>query len=139
MSEQPCGFLARGTWTPALVTHERLELANGVDAPAHARELARASLAPHLPAVRRNDLLVLVTELVTNAVRHAAPSPVVVHLAAAERVVRVEVCDDGPGFEPVEREPGPDGGFGLILLRTLSDRWGIATDDGTCVWFELAL
>jgi len=32
-----------------------------------------------------------------------------------------------------------DGGFGLMLLRTLSDRWGIATDDGTCVSFELGV
>jgi signal transduction histidine kinase len=62
-----------------------------------------------------------------------------VHLAAAERIVRVEVCDDGPGFEPVERPPGVNGGFGMVLLRSLADRWGVAIDDGTCVWFELDL
>ena len=124
---------------PALVLHDRLELASELDSPARARDVVRTRLAPVLPARRRNDLLVLVTELVTNAVRHAAPSTIVVHLAAAERIVRVEVCDDGPGFVPEQRPPGPDGGFGMVLLRSLADRWGVDTDDGTCVWFELDL
>jgi signal transduction histidine kinase len=84
-------------------------------------------------------VLVLVTELVTNSLRHAAPSPIVVHLAAAERIIRVEVLDGGPGFAPADRPPGPDGGFGMLLLRSLADRWGVVTDDGTCVWFELEI
>ena len=139
MSAEPCGFLARGTWMPALVAHERLELASELAAPARARAVARTRLGPHLAGRRRNDLLVLVTELVTNSVRHAGGGPIVVHIAAAERIARVEVCDDGPGFEPVEREPGAEGGFGLLLLRSLADRWGVANDDGCCVWFELAV
>jgi anti-sigma regulatory factor (Ser/Thr protein kinase) len=134
------GFLAHGTWPAEFVAHERVELQGGLSAPRRARTIARAVLGGLLDDRRRNDLLILVTELVTNAVRHAGVGPgerLVVHLAGALDVIRVEVCDDGPGFEPVVREPGPEGGFGLPLLRALSDRWGVSLDDGTCVWFEL--
>jgi anti-sigma regulatory factor (Ser/Thr protein kinase) len=136
----PAGFLARGTWPPETVVYERVEIAGGLSAPRRARALARDLLGPLLDERRRNDLLVLVTELVTNAVRHAGAGPqatVVLHLAASVDAVRAEVCDDGPGFEPVEREPGPEGGFGLPLLRGLSSRWGVAVDRGACVWFEI--
>ena len=132
--------LERGTWAQPAVAYERIALPCGLDAPRHARVLARETLGGYVEGRARNDLLVLVTELVTNAVRHAGLAPgdeIVLHLAAAEGVVRAEVCDPGPGFEPTEREPGPDGGFGLLLLRTLSTRWGISGGGGTCVWFEI--
>lgn len=135
--------LERGTSTPPTppaAVQERVELEPGLAAPRRARVLARELLAEQLDERRRNDLLVLVTELVTNAVRHATIGPgdvIVLNLAAADGVVRAEVTDPGPGFEPVEREPGPNGGFGLVLLRTLSDRWGVACDGPTCVWFEI--
>jgi anti-sigma regulatory factor (Ser/Thr protein kinase) len=134
------GFLVRGTWRSEQVAYRRIELAGGLTAPRQARTLARELLGPLLGDRRRHDLLVLVTEVVTNAVRHAgagAGETVVLFLAAAEGVVRVEVCDDGPGFEPVVRTPGADGGFGIVLLSTLADRWGVSVDGGTCVWFEL--
>jgi anti-sigma regulatory factor (Ser/Thr protein kinase) len=139
-AERRDGTLARGTWPVAAVSYERFELPGGRSAPARARTIARDRLGHRLGEPRRNDLLLLVTELVTNAVRHGGVGPdaiLVLHLAAAERVLRVEVCDGGPGFTAMEREPGPHGGFGLLLLRSLPERWGIATDDGTCVWFEL--
>ena len=141
--QEPCvpdGYLARGTWPAELVAYERIELFGGLSAPRRARTIARDSLGAMVDDRRRNDLLVLVTELVTNAVRHAGVGPaetLVVHLAAATDVIRVEVCDSGPGFAPVVREPGPVGGFGMPLLRALSDRWGVSVDAGTCVWFEM--
>jgi anti-sigma regulatory factor (Ser/Thr protein kinase) len=120
---------------------ERFELGSGLDAPRQARVLARELVGDRLDGRRRNDLLVLVTELVTNAVRHAGLGPgdqITLKLMAANGVVRAEVCDPGPGFVPVERPPGPDGGFGLPLLRSLSDRWGISSPgEPTCVWLEL--
>ena len=134
------GFLVRGTWLSEPVAYRRVEVPGGLTAPRQARTLARELLGPLLGDRRRHDLLVVVTEVVTNAVRHAGAGPgetVVLFLAAAERVVRVEVCDGGPGFEPVVRKPGADGGFGLVLLNTLADRWGVSVDRGTCVWFEL--
>ena len=126
--------------SPAAI-RERFELGTGLDAPRQARVLARELVGARLDGRRQNDLLVLVTELVTNAVRHAGLGPddrIVLILLAADGVVRAEVCDPGPGFIPVERPPGPAGGFGLPLLRTLSDRWGISSPgEPTCVWFEL--
>jgi anti-sigma regulatory factor (Ser/Thr protein kinase) len=133
-------LLGTGGWPPIPLVHERIELEATLGAPRRARVLARELLGPHVDDGRRNELLVLVTELVTNAVRHAGLAPedtVVLHLAAADRVVRAEVCDGGPGFDPVERPPGPDGGFGLMLLRRLSSRWGVELGDATCVWFEI--
>ena len=119
---------------------ERVELPPELDSPRRARVLARELFADQLDGRRCNDLLILVTELVTNAVRHAGLGPqdaIELRLAAAAGVIRAEVRDPGPGFVPVEREPGPAGGFGLVLLRTLSDRWGISADGPTCVWFEI--
>jgi anti-sigma regulatory factor (Ser/Thr protein kinase) len=136
------GFLSRGDWVARPVLYERVEIVGGLTAPTRARAVARRVLAGLLPDPAREDLLVLVTELVTNAVRHAGVDEsrnVVLHLAAAPRIARVEVCDGGPGFDPVERSPGPGGGFGLMLLRTLPDRWGLETDDGVCAWFEFDL
>ena len=53
--------------------------------------------------------------------------------------LRVEVVDPGRGFVP--REPSPDmergGGWGLYLVEELADRWGVETQVGTRVWFEL--
>ncbi len=56
-----------------------------------------------------------------------------------DRGMRVEVCDQGPGFELSEPAPDPSrpSGWGLYLVRELSDRWGIDRDGETRVWFEL--
>jgi serine/threonine-protein kinase RsbW len=91
----------------------------------------------------REVVELLVSELVTNAVRHGASDryeSILVHAHCEPDKVRVEVCDEGPGFEP-----GPDprgvlepGGNGLLLVESLATRWGVKPGDGTphCVWFE---
>jgi hypothetical protein len=63
------------------------------------------------------------------------------YLAASDRCVRVEVCDGGSGFDlPLDPRPtGALGGFGLRIVDRMASRWGVAGDDGTCVWFELDL
>ena len=65
----------------------------------------------------------------TNAIRHGgARSPddeVGVHAALREAVLRLEVTDPGPGFEPGGHGPRPDGGYGLHLLDRLATRWGV--------------
>ena len=133
-----------GSWGADLVLAHKIELRGGRDAPAAARaRLARAARRPRRRG-RPDDVVVLASELVTNAVRHGgagADDTVVVHLAIAADVLRVEVCDHGPGFEPpaVLRPRAEGGGNGLILVERLSSSWGVAGDDGTCVWFERAL
>ncbi len=84
----------------------------------------------------------VLTELVTNGVRHADVEhdhSVTVELCLFSDVVRVEVRDSGPGFVPPARALEDDqvGGWGLVLVDQISDRWGVASDAPTRVWFEL--
>lgn len=81
-------------------------------------------------------LELLVSEVVTNAVRHGSP-PVTLAVTATRDGVRIEV-DDGSTREPHHIEPSPDGGFGLPLLDAFSEAWGTnPTAAGKAVWFEL--
>lgn len=87
-------------------------------------------------------LRLLVTELVTNSVRHADSGDKWIGLEVEiySNAVRVIVSDRGPGFQPpAQPEPHPDrpGGWGLCLLDRLADRWGVLTNDETSVWFEM--
>jgi anti-sigma regulatory factor (Ser/Thr protein kinase) len=89
----------------------------------------------------RNTRL-LVSELVTNSVRHVPAGEgdtieLVVDRAPAH--VRVEVADRGPGFRHVPRTDGRDAssGWGLHILSRLARRWGVEDEDGARVWFEL--
>jgi anti-sigma regulatory factor (Ser/Thr protein kinase) len=89
----------------------------------------------------RDVVELLTSELVTNAVRHGASDVNEAILVRARRdddCVRVEVCDEGPGFDP---QPDPrgmldPGGNGLLLVNALASRWGVIAGEPTCVWFE---
>ena len=88
------------------------------------------------------DVLLLVSELVTNSVRHssvAATDMVHMSVAVTESTLRVEVADPGEGFEPQPRDLDRTrpGGWGLYLVDQLADRWGVVRDRFTRVWFEL--
>ena len=88
------------------------------------------------------DMRLLVTELVTNGVRHGSErGPVKVAVAVHDHTVRVEVSDTGRGFTPPDAPmPRGDGtgGWGLQLVDRVASTWGVEVDGGTCVWFELA-
>ena len=89
----------------------------------------------------RLDLLVLlVSELVTNAVAHADP-PVVLRVHVDEERTRVEVTD-GVRDVPVVRDPPPTalGGRGVMFVDRLASSWGTSEEEGEAakaVWFEL--
>jgi anti-sigma regulatory factor (Ser/Thr protein kinase) len=84
----------------------------------------------------------LVSELTTNSVRHAGlPDGAAITLRAdlSSDRLRIEVTDDGPGFDP---EPGRPSmyrtdGWGLYLVEQIADRWGVSRSPGGIVWFEL--
>lgn len=116
------------------------ELAGGPFAVTAAR-LALADLDEHLDASVAFDVRLLVSELVTNSVQHAQVAPedsIVLILGISPKKVRVEIRDDGPGFEPPAEPPPEDSdvGWGLFLVEQLADSWGVA-DDGKGVWFEI--
>jgi anti-sigma regulatory factor (Ser/Thr protein kinase) len=105
---------------------------------AHARSAVLEAL-PQLDADRQDTVRLLISELVTNALRHSdCGQPVELH-ASWNSCVRVEVVDHGEGFTPIPRTKPLDepGGYGLFLVGSLADRWGVETEDGTMVWFEL--
>jgi anti-sigma regulatory factor (Ser/Thr protein kinase) len=88
------------------------------------------------------DLMLLVSELVTNAVRHAGTgedATVVLEAVSSPHGLRISVTDPGPGFEP-QRPPAPrpqGGGAGLVLVDRLASRWAVEPGPPTVVWFEL--
>ena len=88
------------------------------------------------------DLRLLVTELVTNGVRHGSQrGPVGVAVTLDDERVRVEVSDCGRGFSPPDAPmPHADGtgGWGLQLVDRVAAQWGVDVSDVTRVWFELA-
>ncbi len=116
-----------------------LRLGGGPDAAATARG-ALARLRADLDPPLMETLRLLVTELVTNSVKHARADTVSLIVTVKDTSVRTEVRDEGPGFDPsTTGAPGNDrGGWGLFLVERLADRWGTARDaTGTRVWFEL--
>lgn len=85
---------------------------------------------------------VLVSELVTNSIRHGNAilnASVVLRIAQHDGVIRIEVVDWGQGFEYRRRSEPLDraGGWGLYLVEQLSSRWGIERGTPNVVWFEL--
>jgi anti-sigma regulatory factor (Ser/Thr protein kinase) len=113
-----------------------------IETPALARHKLEGWLPSSLGESQRGALRLLVSELVTNSVRHVVGStkPVVLAVQIGAHAIRVEVHDGGAGFEPGKPQPrGADGGFGLFLVERMASRWGVESRDGTRVWFELDL
>jgi anti-sigma regulatory factor (Ser/Thr protein kinase) len=102
----------------------------------------REILGGQLAEPRLADVELLVSELATNSIRHGANhDQVSLEAAVTDDRVRLCLCDAGAGFErPREPEPHLDGcgGYGLVLLDRLSDRWGVQRNGSFCVWFEMA-
>ena len=89
----------------------------------------------------RSNLVLLVSELVTNSLRHARLGPeswVHVEATITPDLVRVEVEDPGGRF-PSAPDLDGEGGWGLILVDRIASRWGVARDEQTRVWFETDL
>jgi anti-sigma regulatory factor (Ser/Thr protein kinase) len=109
-------------------------------APAAAREAVESDLVGQVEPANLAELRLLVSELVTNAVRHGANRSEGVELCVCldDRRLRVEVADGGQGFSPPGRndDPTQPGGWGLVVVDELVDRWGVESAGGTRVWFE---
>ena len=114
----------------------RRQLGGGPSAAGRARR-ELAALEADLEGPVLESVRLLVTELVTNAVRHAGAPAVELAVVVGSRRVRVEVANAGGAFGARPREDR-DSGWGLFLIDRLSDDWGVADEPGRqCVWFEL--
>ena len=106
---------------------------------------ARSALMPldeRVDPALLDDIRLLVSELVTNSVRHAdgdRDGTVALQVNVEPEGVRVEVSDAGQGFEPKKRDADKTkvGGWGLYLVDQLADRWGVNRGKLTRVWFEM--
>ena len=110
-------------------------------APAAARK-SLDRLHGRLDADGLETMRLLVSELVTNSVRHARLDDggwIELSIEETPRALRVAVTDPGVGFDerPGPPQPGDPSGWGLHLVEQLADRWGVSRDGQTQVWFEI--
>jgi anti-sigma regulatory factor (Ser/Thr protein kinase) len=127
-----------------LVTLERhvgnsvtLELERNADAPGAARR-ALDAIDHGLDYEREYAVKLLMSELVSNAVKYGGEGTVLVEIESTPACVRVEVDDQGPAFIPMRREAELDvpGGWGFVLVDELASRWGSSVRSAQ-VWFEV--
>ena len=132
---------SNGAGRPQVSTGSELLLSGGADDCSAVRRAIGADY-PGLPPALRDDVALLVTELVTNGVRHGGATsdrPLRVKFRLRPGQIRVEVVDSGPEFELSRPAHGDShGGWGLFLVDRISARWGVRpVPSGNCVWFEL--
>ncbi|MCX5384887.1 ATP-binding protein [Streptomyces sp. NBC_00083] len=107
-----------------------------------AREFAEGAVADWGFAHRRDDVLLCVSELVTNALLHGVPPGrgFLLRMGLCDgAVLRVEVQDSGGGVPGIAgvRGAGDEGGRGLLLVEAMADKWGVGErDPGKAVWCE---
>jgi anti-sigma regulatory factor (Ser/Thr protein kinase) len=124
------------------VQQREFHLVHSPDAPASARRVLEEQV-DWLPGEERlDDLVLLTSELVANALRHSDPLPdgtIGLLLDISDEVVRVAVTDGGNHLAPDELafESRSDGHFGMFLLDQRSNGWGFSLDGLKGVWFEI--
>jgi anti-sigma regulatory factor (Ser/Thr protein kinase) len=110
-------------------------------APRAARE-ALDRLEGQITTEMMEDARLLVSELITNCIRHAGLSDrarISVRAELSRDRLRIEVSDGGMGFEPQPLVADVDRttGWGLYLVEQIANRWGVSEGPGSRVWFEL--
>jgi anti-sigma regulatory factor (Ser/Thr protein kinase) len=118
-----------------------LEMLARPESVALARDAVRDCIA--VPRAVLDDLMLVVSELVTNAVRHAGlagEDTVLLAVSCLGDSVHVTVTDRGPGFDRARAEakiPSEHGGWGLDIVTRLSQAWGVIPGAGV-VWADVA-
>ena len=123
----------------ARVTHQALT--SGLDAMGQARRHVRDQLAVALSASQLTAVELMTSELVSNAVKHAdlmEGDLIGLDIYVEPQTVRVSVVDAGPGFDlDGSTFGGKIGGWGLVVVDRIADRWGIHATHPHSVWFEM--
>jgi len=113
---------------------------------AAAASLARRELGNHVGSYlsdgRRHDAVLALSEVVTNAVRHAgltAGEPITVEVGPGPHGIRVSVEQPTSAMRAVATSYDPErvGGVGLALVEKVTDRWGVEPGPPGRVWFEI--
>jgi anti-sigma regulatory factor (Ser/Thr protein kinase) len=125
-------------------TDLRVVFGGGDTAPGRARRVLTERLSAHLPADVMGDLQLLVTEIVANSVRHGGvgeDGEIDLRVNLGDGRVRVEMRDTGIQIDPRVRTPdlSGGGGFGMVLVARMSERWGVDHEPNVVMWFELAV
>lgn len=112
-------------------------------APGIARKITADFVSDRLPAVRSDDVVLMVSEIVDNAVRHGGPESdgqIGLQLEADDSVIRVSVADGGHRFtfDRLNLDGHKDRPhWGLVVVDKLANRWGRSLDGRKTVWFEI--
>jgi anti-sigma regulatory factor (Ser/Thr protein kinase) len=113
-----------------------LELDPEAESVGRARRFTAGLLDDHIDQMRRADIVLCVSELVTNAVLHAGTACVLTVVVTGPHV-RLAVRDSGAAL-PAPREPEINGGRGLRILAQIARDWGVEPHPlGKTVWAEL--
>jgi anti-sigma regulatory factor (Ser/Thr protein kinase) len=127
-----------GSTSPAM-ERQTFTFAPAPESVPHARECVVGLAEPFVDDARIPDLRLVISEVITNAVRHGGEGDMLVAVTPKAGYLCVQVTDTGDGFAPRPRayEPDEDGGFGLFLVEQLTRRWGLTRENSnTRVWFE---
>ena len=118
----------------------RVRLARGPAAAAEARGQVRAAIAAWKAPVDTDAAVLLTSELVTNAVKHAEGETVMLGIRCGRDRLRVDVHDMSPSLPVLTGASADDeAGRGLMLVSDLSTEWGsYRTPMGKVVYFTLA-
>ena len=118
----------------------RLALPSDASTVRLARQVTRDALATWNLGQLEEAAVLLVSELVTNAVRHARDTGAIgLELASTGARLRLEIQDGDPSWRPMDSLADCDeGGFGFLVVDSLADRWGLRrVCAGKAVWAEL--
>jgi anti-sigma regulatory factor (Ser/Thr protein kinase) len=122
-------------------TRVELRLPHASSAAELGRRAVERSLRGTIPAQRLDEVKLMCDELVANAVLHARPErdgAVGLRIEVLADRVRIVVTDGSPQFEWSTRASAElAGGFGLVLVDRLADRWGLSRGEQKAVWFEV--
>ena len=100
---------------------------------------------PAIPPPVTHHLRMIAQEAITNALKHAHPTQIHLHLSTTASLLTLRITDDGHGFDPTAQTHGQPGHFGCIGIRERARKvgaevkWESEPGKGTTVWVELSL
>lgn len=111
---------------------------------ARAARQSMRSLESYVPEEKVQDVNLLVSELVTNSVKHASllqDQAIEIDAKPTERGIKIEVSNPGRAelTNKIEQRAMAESGWGLLLVAKIASRWGMSTNGSTRVWFEIDL